>query len=86
VELIQGQLHDPRLPAGKVDLILLVDVYHEFSHPQLMLEAMRRALAPHGAVVLRRVSRGGSQGADQAAAQDEQAAGPEKNSRPTVSN
>ena len=52
VEPIQGELHDPRLPLGKVDLILLVDVYHEFSHPQLMLEAMRRALAPHGVVVL----------------------------------
>jgi ubiquinone/menaquinone biosynthesis C-methylase UbiE len=52
VEPIQGQLHDPRLPTGEVDLILLVDVYHEFSHPQLMLEAMRRALAPHGVVVL----------------------------------
>ena len=52
VEPIQGQLHNPRLPPGKVDLILLVDVYHEFSHPQLMLEAMRRALAPHGVVVL----------------------------------
>ena len=51
VEPIEGQLHDPRLPSGKVDLILLVDVYHEFSHPQLMLEAMRRALAPHGVVV-----------------------------------
>ena len=43
-----GQLHDPRLPAGQVDLILLVDVYHEFSHPEHMLQAMRRALAPSG--------------------------------------
>ena len=51
VEPIQGELHDPRLPPGKIDLILLVDVYHEFSHPQLMLEAMRRALAPLGVVV-----------------------------------
>jgi len=24
---------DPRLPKGKIDMILLVDVYHEFSHP-----------------------------------------------------
>lgn len=52
VEPIQGQLHDPRLPSGTVDLILLVDVYHELSHPQLMLEALRRALAPQGVVVL----------------------------------
>src|SRR5207248_11780560 len=25
---------DPKLPKGKIDLILLVDVYHEFSHPR----------------------------------------------------
>src|SRR2546421_3663926 len=25
---------DPKLPKGKIDLILLVDVYHEFSHPE----------------------------------------------------
>jgi ubiquinone/menaquinone biosynthesis C-methylase UbiE len=49
---IQGQVHDPRLPEGQLDLILLVDVYHEFSHPEQMLQAMRRALAPGGLVAL----------------------------------
>ncbi len=39
---ILGSLHDPRLPANSVDLILLVDVYHEFSHPARMLAALRR--------------------------------------------
>src|SRR5437868_1463628 len=33
VEPVQGTLTDPKLPADAVDLILLVDVYHEFSHP-----------------------------------------------------
>jgi ubiquinone/menaquinone biosynthesis C-methylase UbiE len=49
---ILGTLTDPRLPKGKFDLILCVDVYHEFSHPEHMLAAMRRALAPDGLVVL----------------------------------
>ncbi len=49
---ILGTLVDPKLPDGKVDLILCVDVYHEFSHPQQMLAAMRRSLAPGGVVVL----------------------------------
>lgn len=49
---ILGQVHDPQLPRGAVDLILLVDVYHEFSHPELMLRAMRDALAPEGVMVL----------------------------------
>jgi ubiquinone/menaquinone biosynthesis C-methylase UbiE len=48
---ILGSLHDPRLPAGQIDMILLVDVYHEFSHPEYMLRAMRKALAPDGVIV-----------------------------------
>ena len=52
IELILGALWDPRLPAGKVDLILCADVYHEFSHPELMLAAMRKSLSPKGEVVL----------------------------------
>src|SRR5437879_3700089 len=43
---------DPKLPKGKIDLILLVDVYHEFSHPEEMLAAMREALAPEGVCAL----------------------------------
>jgi ubiquinone/menaquinone biosynthesis C-methylase UbiE len=49
---ILGSQHDPRLPANAIDLILLVDVYHEFSHPEQMLSAMRRSLKPDGVVVL----------------------------------
>lgn len=52
VEPIAGTLTDPRLPAGEVDVILCVDVYHEFSHPEQMLAAMRQSLKPHGRLVL----------------------------------
>lgn len=52
IEPILGDLHDPKLPAGKVDLILLVDVYHEFSHPEHMLKAMHAALSKDGVCVL----------------------------------
>jgi ubiquinone/menaquinone biosynthesis C-methylase UbiE len=52
IEPVLGELWDPKLPEGKIDLILLVDVYHEFSHPEHMLEAMRKSLAPGGRVVL----------------------------------
>lgn len=52
IEPILGTLVDPKLPAGQVDLILCVDVYHEFSHPEHMLAAMRQSLAPEGLVVL----------------------------------
>jgi SAM-dependent methyltransferase len=52
IKPILGTVIDPKLPEGKVDLILCVDVYHEFSHPEQMLSAMRKGLAPNGRLVL----------------------------------
>lgn len=49
---VQGTVMDPRLPEAAVDLILLVDAYHEFSHPAEMGAAMARSLAPGGRLVL----------------------------------
>ena len=43
---------DPRLPAAAMDLALLVDVYHEFSKPQLMLRKLHEALKPDGRLAL----------------------------------
>jgi precorrin-6B methylase 2 len=51
VEPVQGTITDPKLPAGAVDLILMVDVYHEFSHPWEMTGALLRALKPGGRLV-----------------------------------
>ncbi len=52
VETVLGTEDDPKLPAGRIDLILLVDVYHEFSQPQRMLARMRDSLKPEGRLVL----------------------------------
>ncbi len=52
IEPVLGEVDDPHLPAGAVDLVLLVDVYHEFSHPEEMLAAMRTSLSPTGRVAL----------------------------------
>ena len=52
VETILGTVDDPRLPAAALDLILMVDVYHEFQAPQRMLQKMREALKPGGRLVL----------------------------------
>lgn len=49
---ILGSYHNPRLPPNSVDVMLCVDVYHEFSHPVQMLRAMRDALKPDGVLVL----------------------------------
>jgi cyclopropane fatty-acyl-phospholipid synthase-like methyltransferase len=52
VQPILGTANNPGLPEGGVDIILCVDVYHEFSSPESMLAAMRRALSPQGVLVL----------------------------------
>jgi ubiquinone/menaquinone biosynthesis C-methylase UbiE len=52
IDPILGTTVDPKLPNGKVDLVLLVDVYHEFDHPEQMLAAIRRSLKPTGRVAL----------------------------------
>jgi SAM-dependent methyltransferase len=52
VTLVQGAVDDPKLPAASIDLVLMVDVYHELSEPQQILRAIRRALKPGGRLVL----------------------------------
>jgi len=49
---ILGTFVDPRLPKGEVDVVLCIDVYHEFSHPQLMLARIRESLSADGRLVL----------------------------------
>ena len=44
IETVQGSFTDPKLPKGQMDLVLLVDVYHEFSEPQKMLQGIRDSL------------------------------------------
>jgi predicted methyltransferase len=52
VDAVLGAEDDPRLPAGQVDLVLLVDVYHELQEPELTMERVRQSLKPGGRVVL----------------------------------
>ena len=52
VEPVLGKFDDPRLPKRAIDLALLVDVYHEFSEPQKMLDRIRESLKPDGRLVL----------------------------------
>jgi ubiquinone/menaquinone biosynthesis C-methylase UbiE len=52
VELHAASDHDSGLPAGCCDLVLLVDVYHELADPPGVMASIRRALRPHGRLVL----------------------------------
>jgi ubiquinone/menaquinone biosynthesis C-methylase UbiE len=51
VKTVLGSTTDPNLPAGSVDLVVMVDVYHEFDRPREMLAALVRALKPGGRMV-----------------------------------
>lgn len=52
VEGVLGRIDDPRLPQGEVDVVLIVDAYHEFSAPREMLAGIEQALRPGGRLVL----------------------------------
>jgi ubiquinone/menaquinone biosynthesis C-methylase UbiE len=52
VEPVLSSQADPKLPAGRIDLILMIDVYHELTQPQRMLQKMKEALKPDGRLVL----------------------------------
>ena len=46
VRPVLGSTTNPALPADSVDVVLIVDAYHEFDHPREMGRAIRRALRP----------------------------------------
>ncbi len=52
VETIKCSEKDPKLPEGGVDLVLMVDVYHELAFPYEVMSAIHKALKPDGRVVL----------------------------------
>ncbi len=52
IEPILATVTDPKLPEGQVDLVLLVDAYHEFSHPREVMTQVVRSLSEDGRVVL----------------------------------
>ena len=52
VTLVQGMESNPGLDPNSLDLVIMVDVYHELSHPREMMEQIVRALKPDGRFVL----------------------------------
>jgi ubiquinone/menaquinone biosynthesis C-methylase UbiE len=52
VKTILGGEADPKLPKAALDLVLMVDVYHELSRPQRMLQRIRESLKPDGRLII----------------------------------
>src|SRR5690554_4184072 len=52
VEAVKGGEKSPNLPENAIDLIIMVDVYHELLYPKEMLEAIKGALKSDGKLLL----------------------------------
>ena len=52
VATVRSSAQDPNLPARSVDLLLMVDVYHELEYPYEVMTRVRAALKPGGRVAL----------------------------------
>ena len=51
IVLVQNNEKQTKLPEGKIDMILMVDVYHELSYPHEVMTELVKALKPGGRLV-----------------------------------
>jgi FkbM family methyltransferase len=52
IEGVTGQIDNPNLPVNSIDAAIMVDAYHEFSHPFEMIDGIYNALRPGGRIFL----------------------------------
>jgi FkbM family methyltransferase len=52
IEGVLGEVDDPNLPPNSIDAAIMVDAYHEFSHPFEMINGIFQALRPGGRIFL----------------------------------
>ena len=52
IEGVLGAADNPNLPANSIDAAIMVDAYHEFSHPFEMIDGIYQALRPGGRIFL----------------------------------
>ena len=52
IQGVKGEIDDPNLPMNSIDAAIMVDAYHEFSHPFEMINGIYDALRPGGRIFL----------------------------------
>ena len=52
IEGVKGEIDNPNLPTNSIDAAIMVDAYHEFSHPFEMINGIYNALRPGGRIFL----------------------------------
>ncbi len=52
VQLTLGETADPKLPPGAIDLVFIVDAYHEFQRPIALMKRLAESLKPNGRAMI----------------------------------
>jgi ubiquinone/menaquinone biosynthesis C-methylase UbiE len=52
VRAVLGTEQDPKLPPARFDVAIVLDTYHHFNYPVLMLQHIRTALKPKGRLII----------------------------------
>jgi ubiquinone/menaquinone biosynthesis C-methylase UbiE len=52
IETVLGTVDDPRLPAATLDMVFMVNAFHDFARPIELLANLRAALKPGATVVI----------------------------------
>ncbi len=52
ITTIHGDTDDPKLPQGQLDLVVIMDTYHEMKDYITILEHVKRSLKPNGRIVI----------------------------------
>jgi ubiquinone/menaquinone biosynthesis C-methylase UbiE len=52
VKVIQGDVTDPKLPEGELDLIFIISSYHHFDDPVTLMRNARSSLKPDGILAI----------------------------------
>ncbi len=52
VEVVKGGNMSPNLPDNSIDMVVMVDVYHELENPSEMLQAIKKSLKKDGKILL----------------------------------
>jgi ubiquinone/menaquinone biosynthesis C-methylase UbiE len=52
IETVLGTVEDPRLPAGTLDMVFMVNAFHDLERPLELLANLRPALKPGATVVI----------------------------------
>jgi ubiquinone/menaquinone biosynthesis C-methylase UbiE len=52
IEIVLGEAEDPKLPAGALDMVFMINVYHHLDDPRPLVRNLRPSLRPGGTLVI----------------------------------